>query len=280
MNKWVILALTIVIIVSCGNSNSSKNFSSDRTANEKLSESQTEEYSEDEDEDEDENDEDEEEDDDEVTATINVETTSKNPNDLVRSDEIIFDRFFGDLNKDGEDDCVIITKQTKKSAFVTDENRGKLDRNRRGILIAFKEGEYYNTFLAIPDCFSSENEDGGVYFPPELSFEINRGNLTIHYGHGRYGWWQYVFRYQNNNFELIGYDQADMYGPVLRESVSINFLTKKKQTRTNTNPNDHDSNEIIKETWQRIDLVNGLVRLTDIEDFDNFNVSSCYSIAQ
>ena len=214
---------------------------------------------------------------DEGVGDIFIESKSKNPEDFVRSDETIFEKIFGDLNKDGEEDCVIITKQTKKEAFVTDEYRGELDRNRRGIIIAFKEGEYYNRFLAIPDCFLSENEDGGVYFAPELFVEIRKGNLIVHYGHGRYGWWKYTFRYRNNDFELIGYDGAYMFGPILRESISINFLTKKRQTRTNTNLGaEEESEEVIEETWQDI-VINDLVKLTDIIDFNDFSVSSIYS---
>jgi hypothetical protein len=206
----------------------------------------------------------------------NIERKSKNPEDFVRSDEIIFEKIFGDLNNDGKEDCVIITKQTRKNAFVTDEYRGELDRNRRGIIIAFNEGEYYHTVLTIPDCFPSENEDGGVYFAPELFVEILKGNLRIHYGHGRYGWWQYTFRYRNNDFELIGYDQSNNRGPVMESRISINFLTKKQQTLTNTNPEAEDeSEEVTEETWQDI-VINNLVKLTDIRDFSEFNVNSCY----
>ena len=208
----------------------------------------------------------------------NAETQSKNPKDLVCSDETILEKVFGDLNNDGENDCVIITKQTKKEAMSVENQFGEeVDRNRRGIVIAFKEGEYYNTILAIPDCFSSENEDGGVYFAPELSVAILKGNLTIHYGHGRYGWWQYIFRYRSNNFELIGYDGFSHRGPVMQSGVSINFLTKKKQMLTNTNWDAEDeSEEVIEKTWQNI-TINHLVKLIDIKDFDEFSVSDYYT---
>ena len=215
-----------------------------------------------------------------VTNSITVESKSKNPDDLVRSDEVILEKFFSDLNNDGMEDCVIITKQTKKEAFVTDEYRGELDRNRRGILIAFKDStENYNTVLAIPDCFSSENEDGGVYFPPELGVGTRRGNLIIGYGHGRYGSWEYVFRYRNKNFELIGYDQSNNRGPITESRISINFLTKKKQTLVNTNPNipddDSDYEEVFEETWKDI-VIENLVKLSDIKDFGMFEVSKHY----
>jgi len=209
-------------------------------------------------------------------SSPNIELNAKNPEDLIRSDETVFGKIFGDLNSDGDEDCVIITKQTKKDMIVED---GK-DRNRRGLLIAFREkGEHYKTALAIPDCFSSENEDGGVYFPPELSLQIRRGNLIIHYAHGRYGWWQYVFRYRNNVFELIGYDVVEMFGPVLRKSESINFLTKKKQTKTNTNLDGDEDDEIIEEIWECINI-DKLVRLPDIKDFDDFFISKFYSVTE
>ncbi|MCL2021518.1 MAG: fibrobacter succinogenes major paralogous domain-containing protein [Betaproteobacteria bacterium] len=207
--------------------------------------------------------------------TMRVKTRSKNPDDLVRSDQTIFAKTFGDLNGDGEEDIVMITKQTKKSAVVIDRYRGKLDRNSRGILIAFKDGEYYNTVLAIPYCFSSENEDGGVYFPPELDIGIGNGILYFHYGYGRYGYWRYTFRYQNNHFALIGFDRSNNRGGIMERAISINFLTKKKLTSTNTNAqaqleaeNNADENgaeiieDIWEEVWQDIDI-GGLLKLTD-----------------
>ena len=223
--------------------------------------------------------------DDDERSVINIDRKSKNPDDLVRSDAVV-EKIFGDLNNDGEEDCVIITKQTKKEYFVkdcyvdldnmTDKDRGELDRNRRGILIAFKKGEYYHSFLTISDCFSSENENGGVYYAPELSVEIEKGNLKILYTHGRYGRWQYVFRYRNNDFELIGYDAFNNRGPVTESITGINFLTRKKQTLTNTNPEaESDGEEVFKETWQDI-VINYTIKLTDIRDFSMFSINDRY----
>jgi len=204
---------------------------------------------------------------------------SENPEDLVCSDETILEKIFGDLNNDGEEDCVIITKQTKKDvASVRNQFDEKVDRNRRGILIAFKEGKYYHTFLTIPDCFSSENEDGGVYFAPDMGVGIEKGNLFVMYGHGRYGWWQYIFRYRNNNFELIGYDSSENRGPITEKITSINFLTKKKQTKININPDpdpESEEEEVFEETWQDI-VISNRVKLIDIK-FDEFDVDSCYT---
>jgi len=183
----------------------------------------------------------------------------------------VFEKVYGDLNKDGLEDCVIIIKGTDKRNFVQDEYRGKLDRNRRGIIVVFGKKDGYVLAVKNYDCFSSENEDGGVYFAPELSIEVKKRNLYVHYGHGRYGYWRYTFRYQNSDFELIGYDSSDG-GAVVNSGTSINYLTRKKITKVNTNANAEGGDEVFKETVTRINVIK-LIRLSEIKDFDEPVVS-------
>ncbi len=141
---------------------------------------------------------------------------------------VIFDTIYGDFNRDGLEDCILIIKNTDKESFFKDESRGLLDRNRRGIIALLKDKDHYKPILKNLTCFSSENEDGGVYYAPDLYIEIRAGNLYIHYSHGRYGYWKYTFRYQNSDFVLIGYDLSSNHGPVILHEVSINYLTRKK----------------------------------------------------
>ena len=179
-----------------------------------------------------------------------------------------WDEIKGDLNKDGLEDVVLIIKGTDKSKIIQHEYRGKLDRNRRGIIVLFSKGDHYELASKNYDCFSSENEEGGVYFAPELYFEIKNGNLYINYGHGRYGNWGYTFRAQNGDLEMIGYDSYSSRGPVPQSEVSINFLTKKKLTRDNLNKEDEDdSNVNYQDTWENI-KVEKLTKLSEIKDFD------------
>ncbi len=126
---------------------------------------------------------------------------------------------------------------------------GKIvDRNRRGIIVLLRTKNSY--YLAVENytCFSSENEDGGVYYPPELSVGIDKGKLIIGYAHGRYGFWEYKFRLQNNEFKLIGYDESNHYGPILKKQTSINFLSKKKLVRVNTNEDAEAGDDVFKDT--------------------------------
>jgi tRNA nucleotidyltransferase (CCA-adding enzyme) len=208
-----------------------------------------------------------------LTATVFGQIRQKkNPTDFLPKGYVIFEKINGDLNNDGIVDCVLVIKGTDKNYFVSDKYRGQLDRNRRGIIILFNKNDYYELALKNYDCFSSENENGGVYFAPELSIEIKKGNLYAHYGHGRYGYWKYTFRFKNSDFELIGYDQSNNRGPLIESETSINFLNKKKQEKVNTNENAEGDDEVFKETWKNI-TINKLIKLSEIKDFDDLDMS-------
>ena len=179
----------------------------------------------------------------------------------------------GDLDNDGLEDLVLIIKGTNKANVIKDEYRGELDRNRRGILVLLNKKDHYKLALKNDDCFSSENEDGGVYFAPELDVSIEKGNLNIHYAHGRYGYWNYTFRYQNSDFELIGYNESSHRGPIINSETSINFLTKKKLQRVNINEDiEEGGDEVFEEKWSQV-RIKKLIRLSEIQDFTDLNVS-------
>ena len=163
-------------------------------------------------------------------------------------------------------------KGTDKNKIVTDESRGKLDRNRRGIIVLFNKKNHYELAMKNYDCFSSEHEDGGVYFPPELSVEIEKGNLYVHYEHGRYGNWKYTFRFQSSDFELIGYDSNNNYGPVTVSITSINFSTKIKVVKVNTDVYAGSEAEVFKTTSSKINIAR-LIKLSKIKDFDELDMS-------
>ena len=187
---------------------------------------------------------------------------------------VIFEAVEGDLNKDGKADTALIIKGTDPKQWVDHEYRGKLDRNRRGIIILLNQGTknqktQYTKYLQNLDCFSSENEEGGVYFAPELWVEIDKGILDIHYGHGRYGYWRYLFRLQDQDMRLIGYDDSNNFGPYIKSETSINFLTGRKVYRKNINEAIDDRDPKFKETWHTFDLEP--IYLSKIKDFDEID---------
>jgi hypothetical protein len=205
-----------------------------------------------------------------ATPTMVTELLNK-PVDYVPAGYHIVDSVKGDLNNDQLADCILIIKEVNKKNIVKDEYRGMLDRNRRGIIILLNKNGRYEELAKNYQCFSSENEDGGVYYAPELDVKINKGNLIVNYSHGRYGYWFYTFRIHNNDMQLIGYDASSNTGPVTDRETSINFLTKKKQVRENTNHDAGPSEEVFKESWSVIKLDTPLL-LSHIKDFEEMDM--------
>jgi len=205
-----------------------------------------------------------------LTTTVfgQVKLTQKQT-DFLPNGYVVFEKINGDLNNDGVDDSVLIIKGTDKNQIIQDEYRGLLDRNRRGIIVLFNQKDHYELAVKNYNCFSSENEDGGGYYAPELSVEIKNGNLYVHYEHGRYGYWEYTFRFQNSYFELIGFDasyRSDFISDwVTFDEKSINFLSKKKLIKEIIEVSS-DGKETFKETWTNI-FVNELTKLSEIKDF-------------
>ena len=187
----------------------------------------------------------------------------------------LFDKVYGDLNKDGLMDCVLIIKATRKDSFVKNSFDKVVDRNRRGIIILFTEKDGYKLASKNYNCFSSENEDGGNYFSPELGVIIKDSKLYLHYYHGRYGYWEYCFRYQNSDFMLIGYEASHDRGPVVLFKTSINFLTGVEYDDENINAynfnadsdDDSEIDEVFKRTVVKLKK-KPLMKLSGIEDFD------------
>lgn len=206
-----------------------------------------------------------------VFTSLQCKAQYKKPTDFIPDNYTEFETVYGDLNKDGIDDCVLIIKKVDSSNIVLNEYNNLVDRNRRGIIILFKEDDRYQLIEKNYSCFSSDQEYGGIYYPPELYIEIQKGNLYVKYSHGRYGAWKYTFRYQNSNFTLIGYDNSSNYGPVVNTQTSINFLTKKKLIRENTNENDEGGDEVFKDTWSKVTITE-LIKLAEIIDFDELSM--------
>lgn len=210
-----------------------------------------------------------------TVAVFGQQTQKHNPSDFLPKGYKVYEKIIGDLNRDGIEDCILVIKGTDTNNIDTDEYRGRLDRNRRGIIILFRKKDAYELIAKNYNCFSSENEDGGMYYPPELSIEIANEKIIVNYHHGRYGYWKYTFRFSNQDFELIGYDHSEYSGPILNRETSINFLTKKKKVVDNTNEKleQEAGEEILKTTWMNIKY-DKPIKLSTIKDFDELSMST------
>lgn len=177
-----------------------------------------------------------------------------------------------DFNKDGKKDCVLLIKDTKKSAWEETFSDTMVDRNRRGIVILFKTNQGYQKVLENKALFASENEDGGVYFAPELEIEAKGNKLTFYYNHGRYGSWQYLFDYRTidnqKDFYLIGYDSSSNFGIYIDYTYSVNFLTHKFRHQENIDKSIDSDVPDFKTTWHTLPKA-PLQKLSQIDDIND-----------
>lgn len=182
----------------------------------------------------------------------------------VPSGYILQETINGDLNHDSLNDKIMLIKRVDKNGIEENQFGQMVDKNRRGLIISFKDKNDYHIMVENKECFSSENEDGGVYYAPELGIEINKGILKINYFHGRYGYWSYTFQFRNNDFFLIGYDHTSTHGPDIFRVVSINYLSQRAYIKS------RDEN---KDQWIKLKS-SPLIKLRDIKDFDALDPES------
>jgi hypothetical protein len=194
------------------------------------------------------------------------------PREFLPPGYVVLKKVVGDLNGDHHQDIVFeIQKETKKSNSQKNDSGDRPGVKARGIMVVFEKNGKYELAFENLSCLTTENNDGGNYFPPEFGVYIENGSLVIHYFQGRYGYKKYKFRYQNGDFDLIGYDASENHGPVVLRSVSINLLTKKMLIRENIRPDANPGEEKFKETWKRFSLQRTF-RLSQISSLDGLDI--------
>jgi len=200
-----------------------------------------------------------------VTVSAQPTVKAKRPADFVPAGYKILQEAKGDLNKDGLEDCVLLIV-------------GKRDESRRGIVIVFNRGEYYENMLENRNIFSYEKEDFIFFFAPSAEIAIKKGVLNIktgfrHGGGGIIYVHNYKFRYQNSDFELIGYDFLHIDPADGDMTQSINFLSKKMHTKTAKEDADGFYSKVIDEAWKNI-TIKEPIKLRKIVSLDEwkFNI--------
>jgi len=162
----------------------------------------------------------------------------------------------GDLNKDGMNDMVVIIENKSPLNFKINTALGSdtLNLNPRILLILFGTlngsytiGEINRNFIPSPGdeespCLADPLEEGKI--------EIEKGVLRIKLQYWlSCGSWSvtnktYTFRYQHNQFELIGYDITSYHRSSGETTeTSLNYSTKKKCTSIGGNMFSKDLNK-------------------------------------
>ena len=193
--------------------------------------------------------------------------------DFVPSKWNVIAKSEGDLNKDKMNDVAFVIENTAKENFVLNNGFGNdtLNINPRFLLVLFKTNSNYvlksinKKFIpsqhdSVSTCLEDPfMENGGI--------EIKNGvlNIDLHYWLSCGSWYvtdrNYKFRFQDNNFVLIGYDSSSFHrSSGESESISINFLSKKKQLITGMNEFNESNPKTI---WKNI-KIEKLIKLEEL----------------
>lgn len=170
-----------------------------------------------------------------------IPATGATLSSFVPKDWMIFAQAGGDLNKDSIADVVMIIQGTDKKKFMRNEELGAdtLDLNPRMLLVLFKQADSSYRVAAkntgfIPSPGNAENpcESDPLFDTDALTVKKGVFTLRRHYWSscGSYGTSleDYVFRYQNGKFEMIGYasESTDRSSGEMNR-CSVNFSTRK-----------------------------------------------------
>ena len=166
----------------------------------------------------------------------------------------------GDLNKDKLEDVVIIIEKDDEKNIKKNNTIGPnyLNLNPRILLILFKQkdGTYILVDKNDKGFIQSENDEKNPTLMDTLS-GIDIKNNTLKISHDYFlsvETWSalqsvFTFRFQNNRFELIGFDNnLFVRNSGEQEKFSINFLTNKIKTTSGGNIFDKKLNNP-KEKW-------------------------------
>ena len=153
----------------------------------------------------------------------------------------------GDWNRDKLEDTVIVIEKEDKKNIKKNDGFGpeELNLNPRILLVLFKQkdGTYILASKNDKGFIKSEGNDDNPALMDTLDDIIIKNNvlkIVFNYFMSAGSWWTstnvYIFRFQNNVLELIGYESnAYMRNTGEEEGTSINFSTNKAKITTGGN---------------------------------------------
>lgn len=172
-------------------------------------------------------------------------------------------KIWGDLNKDGVKDVVLIIQNTDKKYIVTNDGFGQdtLDCNPRKLLVLFNEKGDFKKVSENVDFIPTTNDSISPCLADPLegnNQSIEKGVLILNFNYWlSCGSWYvtnntFKFRFQNDRMELIGFDSESLHRASMETSEdSFNFMTMKRRTSEGGNMA-NDDNDNVKVTWSKI----------------------------
>ena len=164
----------------------------------------------------------------------------------------------GDLNKDGLTDTALIVEQENPNNISITEYNDTLNTNPRALLVLFKqENGTYKLAAKNDKGFIEPPKENSSLLDPlgegDINIKNNTLRLNFQYFFSAGSWYitnvEYVFRYQNNHFELIGVETNSSHRATGEETiVSFNLSTNKLETTMGGNVFEEKENNPKKET--------------------------------
>lgn len=156
--------------------------------------------------------------------------------EIIPKDWKVLDTKTGDFNQDGILDLVFAIQNTDKNNIQLNEGLGAstIDTNPRifGIYFGSQSGGYYQklvseNFIILSRSPTMDEPFGGFKISTKGVLEV-----AFQFWYSAGSWtaseYKYKFRYQKNEFVLIGYDSNESHrGSGDTTKYSINFLSKK-----------------------------------------------------
>ncbi|MGF7159604.1 hypothetical protein FHS85_001223 [Rhodoligotrophos appendicifer] len=193
-----------------------------------------------------------------VTDPVPPRTASSAEGFAPRGWQVEFQRQ-GDLNRDGIADLVVILRDRAAANILPNPDglgEDPLDTNPRLLVIGFGTGAGTYALAVSNHSLIPRREDPVVSDPltvPE-GVGIERGvlRITLDFFMSAGGWGMstttYRFRYQNDRFEMIGYDRTEIQRNTGEtDTISINYSTGKAKHSIGSIENDKE-----KVTWRTV----------------------------
>ncbi|NHM02597.1 hypothetical protein [Flavobacterium difficile] len=161
----------------------------------------------------------------------------------------------GDLNKDNLTDKVVVTQDT-----INEKSPYKLE-----IFFAKPNGDF-KSIVASTKIIEAQYPEGRVNYNTGNGFSditIKKGVLIVRFELVR-GYFEHKFRFQNGNFELIGFYEVYSNGQGVITTTDFNLSTGIRIEKAER----YDNDEVISSTKKKI-VISPLPKLQDVEPFEN-----------
>ena len=166
----------------------------------------------------------------------------------------LLDSSRGDLNKDGVDDYAFVLQSLDSIPAEYEDAMWSVPYYPRILGIAFWDDDLSGYKLKVQsNKFVITNEGNGSMEEPYRGLEIRKnGTLKFEFGYWySAGTWYtgsstYIFRYQNNRFELIGQEITSLHRATMAYSkTSINYSTRKATLFSQEDEEDKGATETV-----------------------------------